>query len=169
VHEDRWESDLVRELNGVLDAIDGRMKSPPAEFASLRRQVDDAVFHVLLRGGVDALEDVAVCLGRLYRRILLTDKPVWIGPKLSGEWVTTLTEAADQSEARIAAALAAMWDRDMKGISIHLDRGTADSVGQVGTLRNGWHGPWSVAFWRASKRAWITTRWGRAIGPVSRM
>jgi CRISPR-associated protein Csx17 len=121
VHEDRWESDLVRELNDVLDAIDRGMKSPPAEFESLRRQVDEAVYNVLLRGGVDALEDVAACLGRLYRRILLTDKPVWIGPRLSGTWVAQLS---DRVEARIAAALAAMWDRDVGGMANHLDRGS---------------------------------------------
>jgi CRISPR-associated protein Csx17 len=75
--KDRSESDLVRELNGILDAID-RLKSPPAELASLRRQVAEGMYNVLLRGGEEALEDLAASVGRLYRRILLTGKEVRI-------------------------------------------------------------------------------------------
>ena len=48
--KDRSESDLVRELNGMLDAIAWQMKSPPAEIDSLRRQVEDGMYNVLLRG-----------------------------------------------------------------------------------------------------------------------
>ena len=117
--QDRWESDLVRELNGILDSVDRQMKSPPAEFDSLRRQVDEAIYNVLLRGGEEALEDVAAAVGGLYRRILLTGKEVRIGAKLSRAWVAKLS---GKTEARIAAALAGMWDRDLSGMVSHLDR-----------------------------------------------
>jgi CRISPR-associated protein Csx17 len=116
---DRWESDLVRELNGLLDDIDRQIKSPPAEFDSLRRQVDEAIYNVLLRGGDNALEEVAASVGRLYRRILLIGKEIWIAGRLSRTWVTKLS---GKVEARISAALAGMWDRDASGMVAHLDR-----------------------------------------------
>ena len=47
--KNRSESDLVRELNAVLEAVDRQTKSPPAEFASLRRQVEEGMYNVLLR------------------------------------------------------------------------------------------------------------------------
>jgi CRISPR-associated protein Csx17 len=118
--KDRSESDLVRELNGVLDAISWQMKSPPAELASLRRQVEEGMYNVLLRGGEDALGDLAASVGRLYRRVLLTGKEVRIPASLSRSWVSKL--ASTSAEARIAAALAGMWDRDAPGMLEHLDR-----------------------------------------------
>jgi CRISPR-associated protein Csx17 len=120
--KDRSESDLVRELNGVLDAIDRQMKSPPAEFGSLRRQVEEGMYNVLLRGGEDALEDLAASLGRLYHRILLTGKEVHIPASLSRSWVSKLCSESGTAEARIAAALAGMWDRNAPGMVEHLDR-----------------------------------------------
>lgn len=119
VRGDAWESELVRQLNPVLDAIDRQIKSPPAEVASLRRQVDECIYNVLLRGGEDALQDLAASLGRLYRRILLTGKVVRIPSRLNREWVSKLSGRA---EARIAASLAGMWDRDVPAMIAHLDR-----------------------------------------------
>lgn len=115
--KDRSESDLVRELNGVLDAIAWQMKSPPAEFASLRRQVEEGMYNVLLRGA-EALEDLAARVGKLHRRILLTGKEVRIPASLSRSWVSKL--AATSAEARIAAALAGMWDQNAPGMVEHL-------------------------------------------------
>ncbi len=117
--KDRSESDLVRELNGILDAIAWQMKSPPAEFASLRRQVEEGMYNVLLRGA-EALEDLAASVGRLYRRLLLTGKEVHVPASMSRRWVSKL--ASTSAEARIAAALAGMWDRDAPGMVEHLDR-----------------------------------------------
>lgn len=124
--QERSESDLVRELNGILEAIDRQMKSPPAEFASLRRQVDEAMYNVLLRGGGDALGDLAASVGRLYRRILLTGNEVRIGARLSLKWVTTLSSTTGATEARIAAALAGMWDRDAPPMLEHLNRASSN-------------------------------------------
>jgi CRISPR-associated protein Csx17 len=117
--KDRSESDLVRDLNGVLETIDRQMKSPPAEFASLRRQVVEGMYNVLLRGGEEALEDLAASVGRLYRRLLLTGKELRIPPSLTRSWVSELSGTA---EARIAAALAGMWDRNAPSMLAHLDR-----------------------------------------------
>ena len=117
--KDRSESDLVRELNGVLDAISWQMKSPPAELASLRRQVEEGMYNVLLRGA-EALEDLAASVGKLHRRILLTGKEVHIPASLSRIWVSKL--ARTSAEARIAAALAGMWDQNAPAMVEHLDR-----------------------------------------------
>jgi CRISPR-associated protein Csx17 len=119
VRQDAWEGDLVRQLNQVLDSMDGQMKSPPAEYASLRRQVDEAMFNVLVRGGEDALEDVAASMGRLHRRVLLTGRDIRIRGRLSSDWVSKLDT---RPEARIAAALASIWDRDAAGMEPHLNR-----------------------------------------------
>lgn len=125
--KDRSESDLVRELNGVLEAIDGQIKSPPAEFASLRRQVEEGMYNVLLRGGEDAVEDLAASVGRLYRRLLLTGKEVRIAATLSRSWVSKLSSAIGTgAEARIAAALAGMWDQNAPSMLEHLDRASGN-------------------------------------------
>jgi CRISPR-associated protein Csx17 len=124
--EERSESDLVRELNGILDAVDRQMKSPPAEFGSLRRQVDEGMYNVLLRGGAGgALEDLAASLGRLHRRILLTGKEVWIPASLSRNWVSILASQT-KPEARIAAALAGMWDQNSPRMVEHLQAANAE-------------------------------------------
>ena len=119
--EERSESDLVRELNGILEAIDRQMKNPPAEFASLRRQVNEGMFTLLAGGREDALEGLAASMGRLHRRILLTGKEVRIPAGLSPRWVTKL--ASTSAEARIAAAVAGIWRQgDIPAMIGHLDR-----------------------------------------------
>jgi CRISPR-associated protein Csx17 len=125
--KDRSESDLVKELNGILDTITWQMKSPPAEFASLRRQVEEGMYNVLLRGGEDALGDLAASVGRLYRRVLLTGKEIRIPASLSGGWVRKLSSASGTgAEARIAAALAGMWDQNAPSMLEHLDRANSN-------------------------------------------
>jgi CRISPR-associated protein Csx17 len=121
--QDRSESDLVRQLNEILEAIDRQMKSPPAEFASLRRQVEEGMYNVLLRGGAEGLGDLAASVGRLYRRVLLTGKEMRIPASLSRSWVSKLSGATGTgAEARIAAALAGIWDRDAPSMREHLGR-----------------------------------------------
>lgn len=121
--KDRSESELVRELNGILDTIAWQMKSPSAEFASLRRQVEEGMYNVLLRGGEDALGDLAASVGLLYRRVLLTGREVRIPASLSRSWVSKLSSASGTgAEARIAAALAGMWDPNAPSMLEHLDR-----------------------------------------------
>ena len=115
----RKDSDLVRELSRVLDPADRRFPDPPAAYASSRRRVDEAMYDLLLRGGAAALQDLAAALGRLHRWILINGKPVRLPSDLSPHWVDRLQDAP---EARIAAALAGMWDRDVGAIRENLDR-----------------------------------------------
>jgi CRISPR-associated protein Csx17 len=125
--KDRSESDLVRQLNDILEAIDRQMKSPPAELASLRRQVEEGMYNVLLRPGEDTLGDLAASVGRLYRRVLLTGKEMRIPANLSRSWVSKLSSSTGTgAEARIAAALAGMWDQDAPAMREHLDRASRD-------------------------------------------
>ncbi len=134
--KDRSESDLVRQLNEILDAIDGQTKSQSAEVSSLRRQVDEAMYNVLLRGEGGALEDLAASLGRLYRRILLTerDKEVRIPAGLDRVWVSRLGGETGSAEARIAASLAGIWDREAPGMAAHLHRANRDFTWTGATL-----------------------------------
>jgi CRISPR-associated protein Csx17 len=120
---DRSESDLVRELDGILDAADWQMRPAPAGFDNLRRQVDGAMYNVLLRGGDDALEELAASLGRLHRHILLTGKEIRLPANLSRSWVSKL---AGSAEARIAAALAGTWDQNAPRMVEHLKAANGD-------------------------------------------
>jgi CRISPR-associated protein Csx17 len=123
--------DLVRQLNPVLEAIDSQVKQPPAEFASLRRQVDEAMFNALLREGEEPLEDLAAAVGRLHRRLLLTGRELRIPADLTRDWIANLPQRA---EMRIAAALAGIWDRDAGGMLAHLKRANGTFTWSGATL-----------------------------------
>ncbi len=86
------------------------------------------MYNVLLRGGDEALGDLTASVGRLYRRVLLTGKEMRIPATLSRSWVSKLSSASGiGAEARIAAALAGMWDRDLPStMRDHLDRANRD-------------------------------------------
>jgi CRISPR-associated protein Csx17 len=116
---ERREGDLARALTALLEEADWQLKDAPAEYESLRRQVDEAMYNTLLRGGGDTVQDLAACVGRLHRWILSTGKPVRFSQRLSRDWVAVLS---GRPEARIAAALAGMWQRDAGGFRDHLDR-----------------------------------------------
>ena len=118
VHE-RKESDLARELTALLDEADWQLKDAPAEYDSLRRQVDEAMYDMLLRGGEATVQDLAACVGRLHKWILTTGKAVQFRRKLSREWVAQLRGVR---EARVAAALAGIRHRDAGAFRDHLDR-----------------------------------------------
>jgi CRISPR-associated protein Csx17 len=117
--EERKESDLARELTALLDETDWQLKGAPAEYDSLRRQVDEAMFNMLLRGGEATVQDLAASVGRLHRWILTTGKSVQFRRKLSREWVAQLRGVPT---ARVAAALAGIWHRDAGAFRDHLDR-----------------------------------------------
>jgi CRISPR-associated protein Csx17 len=116
---ERREADLARELTALLEEGDWQMKDAPAECLSLRRQVDEAMYDMLLRGGTHAVQDLAACAGRWHRWILTTGKPVRFSRRLSRAWVAELRKVP---EARVAAALAGIWDRDAGSFRDHLDR-----------------------------------------------
>lgn len=121
---DRSDADLVRQLDPLLDRLDSRTgSSRPAQYDSLRRQIDEAMFDVLLRGvvsgGVNELRDLAASVGRLQRWLLLTGQDAWMAADLGQEWVERLNKVP---EARIAAALAGIYNDDIRGIRSNLDR-----------------------------------------------
>jgi CRISPR-associated protein Csx17 len=116
---ERREGDLARELSALLEEADWQLKDAPAECVSLRRQIDEAMYNVLLRGGSATVQDLAACTGRWQRWVLTTGKAVRLSRRLSRAWVTELKEMPD---ARVAAALAGIWHREAGGFRDHLDR-----------------------------------------------
>jgi CRISPR-associated protein Csx17 len=116
---ERREGDLARELSALLEEADRQLKDAPSECASLRRQIDEAMYNVLLRGGTPAVQDLAVTVGRWQRWILTTGKPVRLSRRLIRAWVAELKESP---AARVAAALAGIWHREGGGFRNHLDR-----------------------------------------------
>jgi len=115
----RRETDLVRELTPVLESADRLLRDAPASYLSVRRQVDESIYQLLLRGDPDSLRDVAASFGRLHRWILSTSKPVRLRAGLSPSWLGAL---ATLPEARIAGALAGIWDSASGSFREHLDR-----------------------------------------------
>src|SRR5205085_2533127 len=59
------ETDLVRELQGFLNRLDARKLSKSVD--DLRRNIDAAIFQVLLKGGKERVREMAAALGRLVR------------------------------------------------------------------------------------------------------
>ena len=112
----RSESDLVRELDTILAKVDRFITSfqstePPARFTSLRRQVDEAIYDLLLRGGAIRVARLIATLGRLEKLFAqrdLTKEPKLVAPLLglSPRWIL----AADDGsiEVRLAAALSSI-------------------------------------------------------------
>ncbi|MFL6227343.1 MAG: type I-U CRISPR-associated protein Csx17 [Pyrinomonadaceae bacterium] len=111
----RSESDLVRNLNPLLSQVDYFLRSfknePPARFISRRRDVDSAIYQVLLRGGATNVKGLVRAVGRLEQ--LFAERDLSKEPKLqkplfglNPKW---LLAADDGSvEVRIAAALASI-------------------------------------------------------------
>jgi CRISPR-associated protein Csx17 len=115
----RTEIDLVRELIQLLERADAALRDAPPSYQSLRRRVDEAIYQLLLRGGHEALRDVASSFGRVHRWILNTAKPIRLPASLTTSWVEAL---AQMPEARIAGALAGIWDSEAGEFRDHLDR-----------------------------------------------
>jgi CRISPR-associated protein Csx17 len=114
----RTESDLLRELDPILNRVDRFLRSfkaigqeAPARFVSARRSVDIATFELLLHGGAPRVTALVAALGRLEQLFAtrdLTKKPRLHAP-LSGLSLNWLAAADDGSvEVRIAAALASI-------------------------------------------------------------
>jgi len=106
----RRESDLIKELEPMLDRLDWLSKEAPAEYTSARHQIDIALFEVLLRGGASRLAALMVAMGKMEKILSIRDhsKKPTIQPLngLSPRW---LLFADDGSvEFRIAAAIASI-------------------------------------------------------------
>jgi CRISPR-associated protein Csx17 len=114
----RSEADLVRELDSILHKVDRFIAAfkgaePPARFTSLRRQIDEAIYDLLLRGGADRVARLIAAVGRmekLFAQRDLTKEPKLAAPLagLSPRWIL----AADDGsiEVRLAAALASLTE-----------------------------------------------------------
>lgn len=120
--EQRSEADLIRDLGAVLDEIDRRLrKDDPPWYQGLRRGMDEAMYACLLHSGADGLRDVATATGRLMQAVLLSGKIGRVAGTISPEWIKALGSVLP--EARIAAAIAGMWQPGAGEFRDHLDRG----------------------------------------------
>lgn len=112
----RTESDLIRELNQILRSVDGFLRrfrgdGPPASFSSARREIDEAIYTLLIHGGAVHVKYLVAAIGRLER--LIARRGHERDPKLarpvsglSPQWIA----AADDGsiEVRIAVTLASI-------------------------------------------------------------
>lgn len=115
VHEQK-DSDLLQELDRVLQTVDGfargfKSGTPPAQFASRRRQIDAAIYDFALRGGAERFQQILAALGRLEQ--FFAQRSLSLDPKLraplSGLSPRWLLAANDGSlNYRIAVALASI-------------------------------------------------------------
>ena len=112
----RSEADLVRNLEPLLVQVDRFLRrfkknEPPARFTSRRREVDEAIYQLLLRGDTVYAKAVVAAIGRLERLFAERDrdKEPKLRTPLSGLDPRWLLAADDGSlEVRIAAALASI-------------------------------------------------------------
>jgi len=128
VHEGK-DSDLLQELDRLLQAVDQfargfKSNTPPAQFASRRRQIDAAIYDFALRGGTERFQQVLAALGRLEQ--FFAQRSLSLDPKLraplSGLSPKWLLAANDGSLSfRIAVALASIGPTgDVPGIRANL-------------------------------------------------
>jgi len=109
----RTESDLVRELNPLLNRIDYVLRGDevPARLKSARRSIDKTMYTMLLHGGATHVKHLVAAIGRLEQLIAKTSfnrKPIVKQP-LSGlnpRWIAFSDDGC--VEVRIAAALASI-------------------------------------------------------------
>lgn len=117
----RSESDRVREFQQLLETLDKRGALKGVE--DLRRNVDNSIYDVLLRGGKERMCELMAALGRMFRRIATTtDSGLPFRGLVACSW---LYECGfnDVPEVRIAAALASIWSRDAGSMADNLSRG----------------------------------------------
>lgn len=114
------ETDRIREFQQLLDTLDRRGALKGVE--DLRRNVDSAIYHVLLTGGKERMRELMAALGRMLRRIATTTER-GLPPRglLARSWLNEC--GFDIPEVRIAAALASIWSRDAGSIADNLSRG----------------------------------------------
>jgi len=111
---ERRESELIRELDAILERIDSalaRSDKVPARYLSARRALDQCKYDVLLGGGKPAMKAMVVSIGQFER--LLASKDPEKSPKVrqppSGLRIVWLEACNDRTlEVRLAASLASM-------------------------------------------------------------
>lgn len=121
--EARSESDLVRNLHPLLDRVDRFLRSftkhdPPARFTSCRREIDEAIYQLLLRGGSAYVKKLMAMIGRMEQ--LFAERDQTKEPKLHAplygldpKWLLAVDDGS--LEVRLAAALASIGPTDKVG------------------------------------------------------
>jgi CRISPR-associated protein Csx17 len=119
----RSESDLVRGLHPLLDRVDRFLRDfkkhrPPASFTSCRREIDEAIYQLLLRGGPLYGKRLLAAIGRLERLFAQRDRtkePTLHAPLygLDPRWLMAVDDGS--LEVRLAAALASIAPMDKVG------------------------------------------------------
>ncbi len=153
--EARSESDLVRNLHPLLDRVDHFLRSftkhdPPARFTSYRREIDEAIYQLLLRGSSAYAKRLMAAIGRMEQLFAERDQskePKLYAPLygLDPKW---LLAADDGSlEVRLAAALASIGPTDKVG-SIRANLSSIDP----GKPRS-WHDGKGQAHWSGNSLA----------------
>ena len=125
----RSEADLVRELEPALVRIDRAGLPPGCE--GLRRNVNEAIYSMLLIGGPQQVRDVVSCLGKLIRRLAITGAGIRVGGLLNAQsWIAACD--SNVKEVRLAAALASVFDPEAGSIRENLasDRKTYAWMGK---------------------------------------
>ncbi len=115
----RTESDRIREFQSFLEPL---RRDMPKGADDLYRNIESAVFQVLLTPGSERMRELMAALGRYQRRIATTTNTRL---PTRGLKASTWVEACGWGtpEVRIAAALASIYTRDVGSISENLMRG----------------------------------------------
>lgn len=133
----RTNTDRIREVSSVLDAIDQRPL--PSACEDLRRSVDKAIYEALLRGGKRDLRAVVAALGRLLRRTAtVAALPLPIPSLPASEWLLAC-DAPSSAEVRIAAAIASIYDPGLASRDDKLSGSFRDHL-QAATKAFSWSG-----------------------------
>jgi CRISPR-associated protein Csx17 len=117
----RSDSDLIREFQKFFGAFTARDLPKGAE--DLRRNIEAAIYQVLLSGGTARMRELMTALGRMLRRVATTSTD-WPWPKLRLRAWPWLTACGFDSEVevRIAASLASVWSSEAGSIADQLSR-----------------------------------------------
>jgi CRISPR-associated protein Csx17 len=117
----RRESDLISELHPILSKLDmflREFKNPPAQYSSARRNIDEAVYDALLKGGAQRLKSIIVAIGDIEMLLAIRDlkKEPKLKRPLSGLTARWLNAADDGTvEFRIARALSSIGPTERVG------------------------------------------------------
>lgn len=112
----RSEIDLLRQLDGQLDALDSQFlrrfpgDGPPAVLISLRRSINDARFEVSARGGPESVTRLVRAIGALERALARRDpsKAPKLPRPLGGLGAKWVDACGSTPEVRLAAAVASL-------------------------------------------------------------
>jgi len=115
----RSEADLIRGFQLCFESL---TRDLPKSAEDLRRNVQNSVYHALLKGGTERMRDLMAAFGRLLRRLLTTtDAAVPRRSLEAGKWLDACGFAG-APEVRLAAAVASIRTPGIPSIVCHLSR-----------------------------------------------